>query len=160
MGVVSVAMAVHFLICSRCDAIGHSAESCPHYRHEREAHADAALGDNVPHMNQVDITIRVNGAMWSSASGRSDGGTITELKYPWTTSTLSWAGPRERVATASSTRSRRFYRRVCSMYLLFGRSWNGVMLGARLPLCEGITSIWPSIGQTSLTSSVGTICKV
>ena len=63
MGIVSEAMAVHFLICSRCDAIGHSAESCPHYRHEREAHADAALGDNVPHISQVDITIRANGAI-------------------------------------------------------------------------------------------------
>ena len=50
------------LQCSRCDAVGHDAEHCPFFRRAREAHADAQVGDNVPHMNQVDITIRVDGA--------------------------------------------------------------------------------------------------
>ena len=49
--------------CSRCGRVGHDAEHCPFFRRLREAHADAQLGDNVPHMNQVDITIRVDGAI-------------------------------------------------------------------------------------------------
>ena len=51
------------LQCTRCGQVGHAAAFCPFFRQEREAHADAALGENVPHMNQVDITIRVNGAI-------------------------------------------------------------------------------------------------
>ena len=35
----------------------------PFFRRAREAHADAQVGDNVPHMNQVDITISVDGAI-------------------------------------------------------------------------------------------------
>ena len=54
-------MAVEFLICSRCDAIGHSAESCPHYRQEREQHQDAAWGDSVRHMQETNISITCNG---------------------------------------------------------------------------------------------------
>ena len=50
------------LQCSRCGDVGHDAERCPFFRRAREAHADAQVGDNVPHMNQVDITIRVDGA--------------------------------------------------------------------------------------------------
>ena len=49
--------------CSRCGRVGHDAELCPFFPRSREAHADAQLGDNVPHMNQVDITIRVDGAI-------------------------------------------------------------------------------------------------
>ena len=48
--------------CDRCGRVGHDAEHCQFFRKSREAHADAQLGDNVPHMNQVDITIRVDGA--------------------------------------------------------------------------------------------------
>ena len=34
-------MESHYLICSRCDGIGHSAESCPHYRRgKREEGSD------------------------------------------------------------------------------------------------------------------------
>ena len=149
-----------FLQCTRCGDVGHDAAHCPFFRRTREAHADAQMGDNVPHMNQVNITIRVDGAIveqWQRAVGWFY---HQRLEIPVKTVTLSWARPRERVATASSTRSRRFYRQVCSMYLLLEPSWNGVMLDAQLQLSEGTTSIWPSIGQTSLTSSVGTICKV
>ena len=49
--------------CSRCGRVGHDAEHCPFFPRSREAHADAQLGDNVPHMNQIDITIRVDGAI-------------------------------------------------------------------------------------------------
>ena len=47
---------------SRCDAVGYDATHCPFFREARGAHVDAQVGDNVPHMNQVDITIRVDGA--------------------------------------------------------------------------------------------------
>ena len=47
--------------CSRCDALGHNAAECPHFRRGREDHADADWGDNVPHLNQMDITISANG---------------------------------------------------------------------------------------------------
>ena len=49
--------------CDRCGRVGHDAEHCPFFRKSREAHADAQLGDNVPHMNQVNITISADGAV-------------------------------------------------------------------------------------------------
>ena len=49
--------------CTRCGHVGHDAEHCPFFPRAREAHADAQVGDNVAHMNQVDITIRVDGAI-------------------------------------------------------------------------------------------------
>ena len=51
------------LQCPRCGDVGHDAEHCPFFRRSREAHADAQLGDNVPHMNQVNITISADGAV-------------------------------------------------------------------------------------------------
>ena len=48
------------LRCSRCDQVGHVAAFCPSPRRERDAHADAQVGDNVPHMSQVEITISAN----------------------------------------------------------------------------------------------------
>ena len=51
------------LQCTRCGDVGHDAEHCPFFRRTREAHADAQMGNNVPHMNQVNITIRVDGAI-------------------------------------------------------------------------------------------------
>ena len=51
------------LQCTRCGDVGHDAEHCPFFRRTREAHADAQKGDNVRHMNQVNITIRVDGAI-------------------------------------------------------------------------------------------------
>ena len=46
--------------CTRCDRAGHAAVNCPFFRQERDGHADAQLGDNVPHVKQVQITISVN----------------------------------------------------------------------------------------------------
>ena len=51
------------LHCTRCGQLGHASAFCSFFRRERDAHADAQVGDYVPHMNQVDITIRVNGAI-------------------------------------------------------------------------------------------------
>ena len=48
------------LRCSRCDQVGHATPDCPFYSRDREAHADAQIGDNVPHMSQVQITISAN----------------------------------------------------------------------------------------------------
>ena len=48
------------LRCTRCDQVGHVAAFCPFFRQERDGHADAQLGDNVPHINQVQITISAN----------------------------------------------------------------------------------------------------
>ena len=48
------------LRCTRCDQVGHAAAFCPFFRQERDGHADAQLGDNVPHINQVQITISAN----------------------------------------------------------------------------------------------------
>ena len=48
------------LRCSRCDQVGHAAAFCHFFRRERDAHADAQVGDNVPHMSQVEITISAN----------------------------------------------------------------------------------------------------
>ena len=36
---------------------------CPYFRQERDGHADAQLGDNVPHINQVQITITADGVV-------------------------------------------------------------------------------------------------
>ena len=49
--------------CTRCGDVGHDAEHCPFFRRAREAHADAQMGDNVPNMNQTNITICVDGAI-------------------------------------------------------------------------------------------------
>ena len=49
--------------CARCGGVGHVAEHCPFFRRTRETHADAQMGDNVPHMNQVNITISADGAV-------------------------------------------------------------------------------------------------
>ena len=51
------------LQCSKCDAVGHDAEHCPFLPEAREPHDDAQLGDNVPHMDQVNISICVDGAI-------------------------------------------------------------------------------------------------
>ena len=51
------------LRCTRCDQVGHVAAFCPFFRHERDGHADAQLGDNVPHINQVQIIISANGVV-------------------------------------------------------------------------------------------------
>ena len=51
------------LRCTRCDRVGHAAAFCPFFRHERDGHADAQLGDNVPHINQVQITITADGVV-------------------------------------------------------------------------------------------------
>ena len=51
------------LRCSKCDAVGHDGDHCPFFPEEREPHDDAQLGDTVPHMNQVTITISVDGAI-------------------------------------------------------------------------------------------------
>ena len=48
------------LRCTRCDQLGHAAAFCPFFRQERDGHADTQLGDNVPHINQVQITICAN----------------------------------------------------------------------------------------------------
>jgi hypothetical protein len=50
------------LRCCKCDSKDHDGKHCPFYREEREAHNDAQLGDTVRHMNQVDITISLDGA--------------------------------------------------------------------------------------------------
>ena len=56
-----------FLHCSRCDAVGHSSAACPHFRHPREAHADAQPGDNVPHINETPITITANSVVMDAS---------------------------------------------------------------------------------------------
>ena len=48
------------LRCTRCDQVGHAAAFCQFFRQERDGHADAQLGDNVPHITQVQITISAN----------------------------------------------------------------------------------------------------
>ena len=51
---------VPLLRCSRCDQVGHPATCCRYYSRDRETHAGAQVGDNVPHMSQVGITISAN----------------------------------------------------------------------------------------------------
>jgi len=51
------------LHCSKCDRVGHDRDHCPFFPEEREPHADAQLGDNVNHMDQVNIAISVDGAI-------------------------------------------------------------------------------------------------
>ena len=48
------------LRCSRCDQVGHTTSDLFFYSRDREAHADAQIGDNVPRMSQVQITISAN----------------------------------------------------------------------------------------------------
>ena len=51
------------LRCCKCDSKDHDGKHCPFYRNEREAHNDAQFGDTVRHMNQVDISISLDGAI-------------------------------------------------------------------------------------------------
>ena len=148
------------LQCSRCGDVGHDAEHCPFFRRSREAHADAQLGDNVPHMNQVDITIRVDGA--SVEQCQREIGWFYNHKIEISVDNINFILGR---ASGEGCNCLIYsFQKILptSMFdvLLFGRSWNGVMLGARLPLSNRITSIWPSIGKTLLTSSDFTISKV
>ena len=74
--------------CAACDQLGHDAASCPFFAgRAREAHPDAALGDTVPHMFQMDV--RRDGAFFwvdgrkyrrGYASGRDNNCLIDTLR--------------------------------------------------------------------------------
>ena len=52
--------------CSSCGQLGHADSSdplCPFHGRARELHPDAAPGDNVPHMGQVDVQVFADGVL-------------------------------------------------------------------------------------------------
>ena len=51
--------------CAACDRVNCSIDNpdCPYYHRCREPHADAQLGDNVPHMRQMAIEFEADGTV-------------------------------------------------------------------------------------------------
>ena len=54
-----------------CRARGQPSSDVAHYNRDRENHADAAMGDTVPHMNQTNIALYPDGAPLAHGAQRS-----------------------------------------------------------------------------------------
>ena len=62
------------LTCRNCGRVGHEDNrhlTWPYYNRDRENHADAAMGDTVPHMSQTNIGLYLDGAPLAYGAQRS-----------------------------------------------------------------------------------------
>ena len=66
--------------CAACDRVNCSSDNphCPFYRRSREPHADAQLGDNVPHMRQMAIEYEPDGTVEVEGNRFRPGGASSE----------------------------------------------------------------------------------